>query len=94
MSALALEFTILTAARSGEARGATWRENDLTTAVWTVPANRMKAGREHRIPLSRRAVEILGQVGILADDDSEAFLFLGPKGSRTPLSDASLERPA
>lgn len=86
MSALALEFTILTAARSGEARGATWREIDLTTAVWTVPANRMKAGREHRVPLSRRAVEILGQVGILMGDDS---VFPGPKGSRTTLSDAA-----
>lgn len=89
MAALALEFTILTAARSGEVRGATWAEIDLTKAVWTVPANRMKAGREHRVPLSKRAAEILGQVEALAGDDSEAFVFPGPKGSRTSLSDAA-----
>lgn len=89
MSALALEFTILTAARSGEVRGTTWREIDLTKAVWTVPASRMKAGREHRVPLCRRAVEILGQVAMLAGDDPEAFVFPGPKGSGTALSDAA-----
>jgi integrase len=89
MSALALEFTILTAARSGEVRGATWREIDLEKGVWTVPADRMKAGREHRVPLSRRAVEILDQVALLAGDDPEAYLFPGPKGGRTSLSDAA-----
>lgn len=55
-AALALEFAILTAARSGEVLGARWNEFDLDGAVWTVPAERMKAGREHRVPLSRRAV--------------------------------------
>lgn len=54
-----LEFTILTAARSGEARGALWSEIDLAAKVWTIPAARMKAGKEHRVPLSGRAVEIL-----------------------------------
>ena len=54
MGALALEFLILTATRSGEVRGARWSEIDLTTGIWTIPAGRMKAGREHRVPLSRR----------------------------------------
>lgn len=88
-SALALEFTILTAARSGEVRGATWREIDLTKALWTVPAERMKAGREHRVPLSKRAVEILTDLAVLAGDDLDAVLFPGPKGSRSSLSDAA-----
>lgn len=58
-SARALEFTILTAARTGEAIGATWSEIDLAKKVWTVPASRMKAKKEHRVPLSSRAVELL-----------------------------------
>jgi integrase len=61
LAALALEFVILTAARSGEVIGARWGEVDLAKAVWTVPAERMKAGREHRVPLSPRAVGILEQ---------------------------------
>lgn len=56
---LALEFTILTAARSGEVIGATWGEIDLNSGVWTIPATRMKAGREHRVPLPKRALVIL-----------------------------------
>jgi len=56
---LALEFLVLTAARSGEVRGARWREIDLDAAVWTVPAQRMKAKKPHRVPLSGRAIEIL-----------------------------------
>lgn len=59
MGARALEFVILTAARSGEVRGATWSEIDLDTKVWTVPANRMKGNREHRVPLSPDAVALL-----------------------------------
>ena len=59
VAALALEFTILTAARTGEVIAAKWGEVDLEKAVWTVPANRMKAGKEHRVPLPPRAVEIL-----------------------------------
>jgi integrase len=58
-AARALEFTILTAARTGEVLGATWNEIDLGARLWTVPGQRMKGGREHRIPLSDRAVEIL-----------------------------------
>jgi integrase len=58
-SAKALEFLILTAARSGEIRQATWREIDLDRKLWTIPALRMKAGREHTVPLSKRAVTLL-----------------------------------
>jgi integrase len=59
ISALALEFLTLTAARTSEVIGATWAEIDLKKRVWIVPAERMKSGREHRVPLSNRAVEIL-----------------------------------
>lgn len=66
---LALEFAILTAARSGEVINATWGEIDLETGVWTIPANRMKAGKEHRVPLSKRALEILNMLA--PDEDKE-----------------------
>lgn len=59
LSARALEFLILTAARSGEVLGATWGEIDLNAALWTVPASRMKAGKEHRVPLSKPALAIV-----------------------------------
>ena len=62
LAARALEYTILTVARSGEALGATWAEVDLEKALWTIPAERMKAGKEHSIPLSARAVAILREV--------------------------------
>ena len=62
---LAFEFMVLTAARSGEVREATWNEVDLKAATWTVPASRMKAEREHRVPLSGRAVEILTEARAL-----------------------------
>ena len=62
ISAKALEFTILTAARVGEVLECAWSEIDLRTKVWTVPASRMKAGREHRVPLSPRALEILAEM--------------------------------
>lgn len=84
MAARALEFTILTAARTGETFGATWREIDLKAAVWVIPAERMKAGREHRVPLTPRAVEILTELaGLKAGRD--AFVFPGRKEGR-PLS--------
>lgn len=86
MSALALEFAILTAARSGEVRGATWAEMDLEAAVWTVPAERMKAAREHRVPLPPRAVAILEKVKLLADPGGLVFPSAKPG---TPLSDAA-----
>lgn len=59
MGARALEFAILTAARSGEVRGATWDEIDFKAKVWTVPAGRMKAGKQHRVPLSEPAIKLL-----------------------------------
>lgn len=63
MGARALEFVILTAARSGEVRGATWAEIDLEAALWTVQAQRMKAGREHRVPLCGAALALLRSLG-------------------------------
>ena len=67
IAARAVEFGILTAARSGEIRGAFWDEIDLDAAIWTVPPERMKAGREHRVPLSSRAIEILRKAPRLTD---------------------------
>ena len=55
---------ILTAARTGEVRGARWQEVDLTATVWIIPADRMKAGKEHGVPLCERAVEILNSVKV------------------------------
>jgi integrase len=86
-AAFALEFTILTAARSGEVLGARWEEFDLQQAVWTVPPNRMKAGREHRVPLSKRALKIL--YGIERDGGCD-FVFAGQKPGK-PLSVMALE---
>ncbi|WP_432807317.1 tyrosine-type recombinase/integrase [Microvirga terrae] len=62
ISALCLEFTILTAARSGEAVDARWDELELERGIWTVPPARMKAGREHRVPLPARAKIILDEL--------------------------------
>jgi integrase len=73
-SALALELCILTAARSGEILGMNWPEIDLDKKIWTVPADRMKAGREHRVPLSLPAVAILRQFEKLKMGD---FVFAG-----------------
>lgn len=78
VAALALEFTVLTAARSGEVIGATWSEVDLEKAVWTVPADRMKAAKEHRVPLSPRAVEILKGLQPLGRN----WLFPGTTGGK------------
>lgn len=69
MGARALEFAILTAARSGEVRGATWAEMDLRLGTWTVPSERMKAGREHRVPLSGAALELLKALPRVAGSD-------------------------
>ena len=84
MAALALEFLILTAARSGEVREAKWNEVDLKAKVWTVPAARMKAKREHRVPLSDRAAEILATVQVLSEGKADATIFQGADGG--PLS--------
>jgi integrase len=73
-AARALEFTILTAARSGEVTGATWGEIDLEQRVWIVPASRMKAKKEHRVPLSAAAVELLQA---LPSEQGNPHLFVG-----------------
>ena len=65
---LALEFLVLTATRSGDVRGATWKEIDLEKRVWIIPGERMKVGKEHRVPLSERAVEILREARNLGSD--------------------------
>jgi integrase len=92
---LAFEFLVLTATRSGEARGALWSEIDLgsatsaTSATWTIPASRMKAKREHRIPLTARAVEILREAKALGD--GTGLVFPGTKAGK-PLSDMTLSK--
>jgi integrase len=86
-AALALEFAILTAARSGEVLGARWAEFDLERAVWTIPAMRMKARREHRVPLSRRALKIVNAMHEARGGD---FVFAGQKADK-PLSVMALE---
>ena len=75
IAALALEFAILTAARTGEVIGARWEEIDMSSAVWTVPAERMKAGKEHRVPLVTRAVAIIQSMQGMGGD----FIFPGGK---------------
>lgn len=85
VAARALEFVILTAARSGEVRGALWSEIDLNAGVWTIPADRMKAKREHRVPLSERAIKLLGALAKGKPDD---LVFPAPRGG--VLSDMSL----
>jgi len=84
-AARALEFAILTAARSGEVRGATWSEIDLEGGFWTVPGERMKAGRLHRVPLSAHAVKLLKALPRIKDNN---LLFPAPRGSL--LSDMTL----
>jgi integrase len=75
-AASCLEFIILTAARTGEAREARWLEIDLDDKVWTIPADRMKSGREHRVPLSDRAIELLAGTDLIPGDGND-FLFPG-----------------
>lgn len=96
MSALALEFVILTSARSGEVlrsvrrgklMGARWAEIDTSVKVWTVPAERMKAEQVHRVPLSERALEILAEVEKVRQGE---FIFPGQRGDK-PLSEMALE---
>lgn len=92
--AMAMEFLILTAARSGEVRGATWREVDLDNKVWTIPKERMKGGRAHVVPLSVAAVDVLEKASLARDvlpgtDPEDAFLFPGQKRG-TSLSDMAL----
>ena len=90
---LAIEFLILTAARSGEVRGATWSEFELEEKLWLIPAERMKGGRAHRVPLSGRVMDILDHMGTFRrTTGAEAYVFEGQKPDR-PLSDMTLTMP-
>jgi integrase len=86
--ARALEFAILTAARSGEAMGARWSELNRTGRVWAIPGERMKTGKEHRIPLSDRALAIIEEMAAIRHND---FVFPGARGNRS-LSNVSFYR--
>ena len=86
---LAFEFLVLTAARSGEVRGARWAEIDRKARVWTIPATRMKAKREHRVPLSARAVQILKAARRLSDGRSRLVF---PSRGGKPISITRLPR--
>lgn len=88
VAARALEFTILTAARTGESIGATWEEINLADKVWIVPAERMKAGKEHRVPLCTRALAILDEMKV-DRDPSEQFVFPGGRRGK-PLSNMGM----
>jgi integrase len=85
---LALEFLILTAARSGEVRGARWDEIDETAGIRTIPAGRMKAGVQHRVPLSGQTIAVLAQARTLSVNSSE-LVFPGLKPGQ-PMSDMTL----
>jgi integrase len=86
MAARCLEFTILTAARTGEALGATWVEIDFDRAIWTVPGYRMKGGKEHRVPLSARALDLLKELHEVRTGD---LIFPGQRDGR-PLSNMAM----
>lgn len=90
-SARCLEFVILTACRSGEARGALWSEIDLEAGTWSIPKERMKAGRPHRIPLSDAAIKLLTacEKFVDAEGNDVDLVFPGLSGEK-PLSDMSL----
>ncbi len=82
IAARALELTVLTALRTSEVLGARWSEIDLASKVWIVPRERMKAGREHRVPLSKRALEVIGS--------SRGKQFVFPSSSDRPLSNMAM----
>jgi integrase len=92
-AALALRFAILTAGRTGEVLGARWGEIDLQSTVWTVPGDRMKAGKEHRVPLAGDAVALLREVAKLRQSDAaDAVVFPGGKAAKgvKPLSNMAM----
>jgi integrase len=89
MGALALRFAILTAARSGEVRGAGQTEFDIEARTWTIPAGRMKMEREHRVPLSAAAVAVLKEALALAAANDEELVFPSARRGK-PLSDMTL----
>jgi len=84
-AAKALEFLILTATRSGEIRHAIWPEIDIKAGLWVIPAERMKAGKEHQVPLSKEAIKLLKALPVMKDDE---HLFPAPRGGA--LSDMAL----
>ena len=91
MSARCLEFTILCACRSGESRGARWSEIDMDAAMWSIPADRMKAGRAHRVPLSDDALSLLASLQRFKDRDGNDIDLVFPgRDVEKPLSDMSL----
>ena len=85
-----LKFLVLTAARSGEARGATWDEVDLEGATWTIPGSRMKAGVEHRVPLSDQALDVLTLAHHL--EDGSRLCFPSPLRPGRMLSDMTMTK--
>ena len=87
---LCLRFLVLTAARSGEARQATWDEIDLASQEWRIPSGRMKAGMEHRVPLSEQAVHLLGEASALRDETG--LVFPSPLKARAAMSDMTLTK--
>ncbi len=87
VAARALRFTILTAARSGEVRRMTWSELDIEAAVWIVPADRMKQAKEHRVPLCKAALELLGDPG-----KPDALVFPSDFRPGKPLTDVGVTR--
>ena len=87
---LCLRFTLLTAARSGETRGARWSEIEVDKALWTVPGERMKGGREHRVPLSGAALAVLAEAGKLRDGSD--LVFPSPTRPGQALSDMTLTK--
>ena len=85
---LAFRFLVLTAARNGEVRGATWDEMDISDALWTIPATRMKAAVEHRVPLSDAALAVLDEARTIADPSDLVF----PSITGRPMSDSTLSK--
>ncbi len=91
LAAKVARFICLTAARSGEARGAVWSEIDLENRVWTIPKERMKAAKEHRVPLCDAAIDILKEVAPLRAEQRGDLLFPGQKAGK-PLSDVAVSK--
>ena len=89
-AARALEFAILTACRSGEVLGARWSEINLAEALWSVPAARMKAGREHRVPLSSAALDVLARMAPLRPAEGDEYVFPGQAAGKSLSSMAML----
>ena len=87
---LCFRFLVLTAARSGEARGATWDEIDMTERVWRIPSERMKAGVEHRVPLSEQVLGVLAHAYALREESGLAFP--SPLKAGSPMSDMTLTK--